>query len=145
MIKLNKKQRAIFTKNIRQAMEKLFPGTGCGRQMALLLGVSPSTISQWANGKKTPSLRHLCAMAKLFNIPLHQLCGLPKPKRIQSKNLAMEIILKLAACTDKKKHPVLLKTTGVDMREAINLIVNELNAMTESLSDGDQCDQKEDL
>lgn len=135
MITFTKRQKKLIGKNIRSAMEKTFPGKGRGRRLAYILGVSPSMVSQWANGKKTPTVWHLYRMAKVFSIPLHQLCGLSKRKNIRTKNLAAATIKRLTSSNDKKGTPLTKKASRSDLRVTINLINKELDELKKQFTD----------
>lgn len=127
MMIFTKRQKNLIGKTIRDEMEKLFPEKGRGRRLALLLGVSPSTVSQWASGKKTPSLLRLYQLSKLFNIPLHQLCRLPKQKNVRTKNLAAAIIRRMTSVDSGKPTLPLEKTPNAEMKHSIHLINKELD------------------
>lgn len=135
MIRFTKRQKKLIGKNIRSALENAFPGKGRGRRLACLLGVSPSIVSQWANGKKTPSVWNLYRIAKIFGIPLHQLCGLPRQKNIRTKNLAAATIKRLTSGSDKQGKVLTGKVSRSDLRVAIDLINKELDDLKEQSAD----------
>lgn len=117
------KQRKSIALNIRNAMEKSFPGKGSGKRLAAELGVAPSAVSQWATGKKVPSLSSLYAMSRLFGIPLHRLCDLPAGK---GKDTAFEIMCLIAAGKNGKGKRVNPGPADAGEREAVRLICREL-------------------
>ena len=41
--------------------------------LAAHLGVSPQAVSKWENGTSDPSTSNLCALAKLYGIPVEEL------------------------------------------------------------------------
>lgn len=137
MLTFTLKQKKLIAKNIRAAMESMFPGKGRGRRMARLFGVSPSTVSQWVNGKKTPTLSHLYQMSKVFGTPLHQLCGLPKRGNIRTKNLVTEIIKRIMTAEGKRGNAASGKRSRADMNTAIMLIKKELEDIKE-MADNDE-------
>lgn len=68
------------------------------KEVAELLGIAQSTYAEYENGKITPPLKRLCALACYFNVSLDYLLGLSKNKepygsmksfdeKILSKNL----------------------------------------------------------
>jgi transcriptional regulator with XRE-family HTH domain len=82
-------------RNIKHYREKLFPGKGSGNRLAAAVGVSPQLLSQWMNGMRHPSTDKLCALAKVFNISIQELCGMPKSKSINPKLAALDIVMML--------------------------------------------------
>lgn len=129
MKKLNRKQRDTIALNIREAMEKTFPGKGRGKRLAAMLGVAPSTVSQWASGKTVPSLSHLYAMSRVFGIPLHRLCDLPADRNVGIQNLAFDITRRIVACKSEKGGSVNSRPADAGEREAINLIGKVLRSI----------------
>ena len=65
-----------IAQTIRDAMGKTFPGKRGVQELAAAVGVAPSTVTQWVNGRAEPSLTELYAMSRIFGIPFHRLCGM---------------------------------------------------------------------
>lgn len=135
MITFTKRQKKLIGKNIRGAMENTFPGKGRGRRLARILGVSPSLVSQWANGKKTPTILNLYRLTKIFGVPLHQLCGLPKEKNIRTKNLAAATIKRLTSSSGRQGKILAGKISPSGLKEVITLINKELDDLIRQSTD----------
>lgn len=54
--------------------------------LAIKLNISQSSISDFEKGKRTPDIKFLIAVSKLFNVSLDYLAGLTDIKRIIQKS-----------------------------------------------------------
>lgn len=127
MASFTQKQKKHIARTIRIHTAK-FHANGDGIQhLAHKLNVSPSTVSNWAQERRTPRLEHLYQMSKLFSIPLHQLCGLPKPPPKHTSKLASDIIVKIASCKTTSGKTLFHSMPLNSMEPVISLILNELN------------------
>ncbi len=129
MRSFKQKQRQNIALNIRNAMEKSFPGKGSGKQLSAALGVAPSTVSHWINGKAVPSLPSLYAMSKLFGIQLGRLCDLPRDRGSRSGDIAFDMARLIAASKSGKGKRVNSIPADAKERAAIRLICNELHGV----------------
>lgn len=126
MASFTQRQRKHIATNIRKNIEKMNENGDSMQRFAREFNVSVTVVSQWMRGEKTPCLVHLYRMAKLFNMPLHQFCGLPKPSSKRTSELATDVIIKIASCKSQSGKTLFHNISQKTIDPAISLILNEL-------------------
>lgn len=100
------KQKQQIRKNIRTLKTRAFPERGGGRELAVRLGISPQLLSNWLNGRRTPSPLHLAKLARVFDVSIQDLCALPHAKcRVSAWELILDLTKLRERSRKKSKNP----------------------------------------
>lgn len=96
MLNFTQKQKKTIAAQISIALDRTLPGRGNNQKLATLMGVTPSTISQWKKGAKTPTLLHLFQLSKVLNTPIHILCGFSGKRKVYIGNRIFDHVITLS-------------------------------------------------
>lgn len=88
----------MFNENLKQILNE----QGLRQKdLAIMVGVSTPTVSEWCSGKKMPRMKMLDAICDALGCPLNELT---EPKR---QNIEQTILNVLKPMSDKQKQMVL--------------------------------------
>lgn len=77
------------------------------KQVALTLGVAAPSVSEWENGKTTPTCENLIALAQLFDVTTDRLLGIEKAAQQEPDGQVDEFIRRASQLTPENQRKAL--------------------------------------
>ena len=127
MCSLPTRNKKILVRKIRNHKKRCFPGKGGGVRLAAEIGVPPQTVSDWLNGRRTPTFRQIYLLTKTFNVSPIELCGIREKDR-PTRNAADSALLR--SLLEVLEYAIKHSDAGAETMESVNAIaVKEMEEM----------------
>ena len=79
----------IFAENLSRLMKA---SDTTAKDLAIVCGVTPATVSYWMNGKKYPRIEKMSALAEFFQVDKSELMDEKPKKRVDPQTIEARII-----------------------------------------------------